>query len=108
MLHAKAHKFNLHFALSHYVYDTIEILNLQNVNSIWSLFRSSFNWDIFICIRLLLLQFFNICCCFFKVSQEIIDAKIVYTKFTIVNISNYFHQLLNDYLRLIVRKISIH
>jgi len=108
MLHAKAHKLDLHFALVHDVDETVELLCLQNVDRIRSLFRPGFNRNISTCISLLVFRFLNMGCCFFEVSQEILNAEVVDTKFTIIDISNYFDKLLNYNLRLRVRKIAIH
>ena len=108
MLHAKAHKLNLHFSLVHDVDETVELLSLQNVDRIRSLFRPSFNRNISTCIRLLLFHFLNMGSCFFKVSQEILNAEVVDTKSTIIDIINYFNELLNYNLRLRVRKIAVH
>jgi hypothetical protein len=108
MLHTKTHKLDLHFALVHDVDETIELLSLQNVDRIRSLFWPSFNRNISTCIRLLLFRLFNIGSCFFKVSQEIFNAEVVDTKSTIIDIRNYFDKLLNYNLRLRVRKITVH
>ena len=108
MLHAKAHKLNLHFSLVHDVDETVELLSLQNVDRIGSLFSPSFNRNISTCIRLLLFHFLNMGSCFFKVSQEILNAEVVDTKSTIIDIINYFNELLNYNLRLRVRKIAVH